>query len=343
MKKNNLEFDISYFSKLHSVAKNLSNIIPNFSEEVDIEPLLNKIFVGRPYFAFNKIFQFEDVLIAPIDCEQPIIFESTPMSSAEASRHLAILGSCALAINQENRQYYLAVKARKRVNENYSINKNSKKTFGKLFVLGLPIFIDDKEAGAATILCDFDGNIIFDFVVGYQLFSEKLFGRVFKNHAKTTKEINYNPYHTIPKFKNIKIEHNAMTAILPVMQKEQCAGHFDNFPILPVGVLAYMAINTLEHLLNSITNAHTFKYYLLSAEMDVLSPTSIDEESELEVKYEKNENKKYYFSWTMYSIPARKVLNTMNISFAQQKTFNKIENTGKLQELDQSLEWNKSI
>ena len=89
-------------------------------------------------------------------------------------------------------------------------------------------------------------NIIFDFTVGYQIFSDKLFERVFKAHAKPTKQIDYSPYQKVPQFKDIEIKENVMTAILPTMKIEQCAGHFDNFPILPVGVLAYMAINTIE-------------------------------------------------------------------------------------------------
>lgn len=338
MKKNNLEFDISNFSKLHSVAKNLSNIISSRSIEIPIDPLLEKIFVGRPYFAFDKIYQFEDVLIAPVNYEQPIVFESTPMSSAEASRHLAILGSCAVAMNQENRQYYLAVKARKKVSDDV-VQKNISKS-SQLFVLAAPLFCNEKEAAAVTILTNSEGDIIFDFTVGYQIFSDKLFERVFKAHAKPTKQIDYSPYQKVPQFKDIEIKENVMTAILPTMKIEQCAGHFDNFPILPVGVLAYMAINTIGHFLNNITQNSGFKYHLLSAEMDVLSPTSIDEESELVLNYHEDEDNKYNFSWTMYSLPARKVLNTMNISFSDdEEAFDKIANENKLiEERDQSLE-----
>ena len=297
------------------IAKNLPNILLNSSKEISIDPLLNKIFVARPYFAFSKIYQSGDILISPVTQEQPIDFESTSMSSAEASRHLAILGSCALAINKEDRQYYLAVKARKKVGID-TINKNIFYNSSQLYVLAMPLFTNEKEAAAITILTNLEGDVIFNFMIGYQLFSEKLFDRVFKKHSKLTQRLDYSPYREAFKLKDIIVDNNILKATLPIMKAEQCAGHFDNFPMLPVGVLAYMAINTIGYFLNNITQNNNLRYYLLSAEMDVFAPTSINEESELMVSYTKCEGNQFHFSWVMSSLPLKKTLNTMNVSFS---------------------------
>jgi hypothetical protein len=152
-------------------------------------------------------------------------------------------------------------------------------------------------------------------MIGYQLFSEKLFNRVFKKHSKPTEKINYSPYREAFKFKDIVIDKNVLKATLPIMKAEQCAGHFDNFPILPVGVLAYMAINTIGNFLNSITQNSNLRYYLLNAEMDVMAPTYIDEESELIVTHSGCEGNKYHFSWVMNDMNSKNTLNTMNVSF----------------------------
>ena len=314
MKNNDFEFNLSNFNKLHLVAKSLPNILLHNSKEIPINPLLEKIFVSRPYFAFSKIYQSGDILISPVTQEQPIGFESTPMSSAEASRHLAILGSCALAINNEDRQYYLAVKARKKVGID-TINKNIFCSSSQLYVLAMPFFVNEKEAAAITILTNLEGDIIFNFMVGYQLFSEKLFNRVFKKHSKSTESVNYSPYREAFKFKDIVIGNNVLKATLPIMKTEQCAGHFDNFPILPVGVLAYMAINTIGDFLNNITQNTNLRYYLLKAEMDVMAPTYIDEESELIVNYSGREGNQHNFSWVMNSMNSKNTLNTMSVSF----------------------------
>lgn len=314
MKNNNFEFNISNFEKLHLIAKNLPSILLNKSKEIAIPSLLEKIFVSRPYFAFDKIYQFEDILIAPINSEQLIGFESSPMSSAEASRHLAILGSCAIAMNQNDCQYYLAIKARKRAEIN-TIDKGIFCDSKQFYALAYPLFCNEKEAGAATILVNLEGEIIFNFMVGYKLFSERLFSRVFKPHYKPTENINFSPYREVLKFKDINIDNNILRATLPAMKPIQCAGHFDNFPILPVGILAYMAINTIGVFLNHITHNNNLRYHLVLADMDALFPTSIDQEAELAVTFLGERNDHYSFSWIMNDMQKR-ALNTMNISFA---------------------------
>ena len=203
----------------------------------------------------------------------------------------------------------------------------------------MPYFVDKNKATAITVLTNLKGDIIFDFMTGYQIFPDKLFDRIFTKHSKSTEKLHYSPYREEFKFKDITINQNTLKATLPKMKVEQCAGHFDNYPILPVGVLSYMAINTVGYFLNNITKNHNLRYHLSSAEMNVFIPTSIDEESELIVNYSKCENNEYYFSWVMRDNSLDKILNTMNISFSISHEIFNIETKdkiyAKLAELDQ--------
>ncbi len=92
----------SFYQKnmLQKVARDFDLImLSNQLKEVSIEQILTKICVSPPYFAFQKIYQYQDLLIAPITPEQPQGNELGKISITEAGRHLAILGSCLLALN----------------------------------------------------------------------------------------------------------------------------------------------------------------------------------------------------------------------------------------------------
>lgn len=335
MKNNKFTFDIQDFKKIHSVVKDLDNILFNEAKEVPLDSLTSKICVSRPYFAFNKIYQFNKILIAPINKEQPLSFESTPITSAETSRHLAILGSCALGAINDERRYYLAVKGRKRagndlINEEY-ISKHS-----QTYALAMPLLLDKKEASAVAVLVNNKGQIIFNFKVGYQVFP-KQFSRVFRNYYNPTKEIAFNPYFENLSFNQIVINDNILKARLPNLTIDQCAGHFDDFPMLPAGILAYMSINTAEVFLNHITNNPNLKYYLFHADMNVIAPISVDKKVELVVTYLGYKNNRYNFSWVMNDLSTDKILNTMNISFCASHELFSIQKKNKIEKLEQEL------
>ena len=175
-------------------------------------------------------------------------------------------------------------------------------------------------------------------MVGYQVFSQELFNRVFKKHYKPTEKINYSPYREAFKFEDIVIKQETLRAILPPMKAEQCAGHFDNFPILPVGILSYMAISVIGDFLKNITNNINLRYYLFNAEMDVIAPTIIDEKSEIIATYSGYKNNQYSFSWIMRSLPLKKVLNTMNISFCVSHEICSIRTKNKIDDLSAKLD-----
>ena len=81
------------------------------SQEININDILKKICVSPPYFAFKKIYKYQNYFIAPFRVEQSEHQEGNKISIAESGRHLAIAGSIANAFTTNSKHYYLAMNA----------------------------------------------------------------------------------------------------------------------------------------------------------------------------------------------------------------------------------------
>ena len=106
MKNNQSNLTHFSYNRLKFVADNLLNILFTKAEEVSISEILKKICVSPPYFAFKKIYRYENILIAHITPEQPMNDEIGYISIGEAGRHMAILGTCVCTFNQNEKHYY---------------------------------------------------------------------------------------------------------------------------------------------------------------------------------------------------------------------------------------------
>lgn len=283
------------------------------SEKLPINSILEKICVSPPYFAFKEIYRYKEFLIAPVIPEQPIGNEITPISSAEASRHLAILGSIVLAFKEEEKKYYLATKAVKKIGD--SVDKNTLDKATKLYAVAVPVSSATRRVSARTFLVTEKGEIIFTFYIEFSKFSEKLFERFFSEHLAITRQVNYNPHAEIIELKDIIIKDNRLTAKLPTIKPEKCAGHFDNAPMLPVGILSYILINTIGKLWSKIEGGDSnIKYYLFSADMTLFAPTNIHREEIVEIDFLGKNGNIYNFSW-LVKTQTGEPLNEMKISF----------------------------
>jgi hypothetical protein len=303
---------MSDFSRIHLIAKNLPKILSNNPKEIDIDPLLEKIFVSRPYFAFDKMYQFEDAVISPIVSQQAIEFEMTPMASAEAGRHLAILGSCSLAITETEAKYYLASKAlKKTINITDSVCDKSK----KLYVIAVAKSAGKMECFADTALVNEDGEIIFEMDISFQKLSEKLFNRVFKEHLRPTNKITYNPYKNTARLENIIQNDGGLTADLPIIKDEDCSGHFDGAPMMPVGIMSYIITNHIGEFLKKIDGATQNKYYLLEADLKLFEPTNIKNIEFVTIEYQGKVGNIHKISWIVKNA-AGNIRNTMKLLFA---------------------------
>ncbi len=318
--KKDIEAQISHqFELLGNSAKEIFS--SGFGEVVDVNSVLEKIFVDRPYFAFTSLHKKGEIWIGKVVAEQPISNESTNISSAEASRHMAILGSCALSEFTEEKKYYLAVKARMNKGSEIKDYLKSSKNGEELYVFAKKLFLDDKEGIAATIITDANGKIIFQFEVGYTIIKPKIFEKVFKKHYKDISfDPQQNPYRSLPSLSNISYLNDfALRATLHKTLPENCSGHFNRFPMWPVGAMAYICIKTVGEFLKKIIQDENAKFILHSARMDVFIPPIIDEDTNFTLFYcgsSPSEPNIHRFSWVMNSLSSgSEVYNTMFISF----------------------------
>lgn len=310
------------FSKIDSIivalCSNITSVLGYKKSdivEVKILEILEKICVRPPYFAFENIYSYGEILLSKVPVQQKLGIEFEPISSAEASRHLAILGSCVLGINEKERMFYLAHKAIMSSGKYFTLSKEERSS--NIYAIAIPQNSLKMEASAKTILVDENFTVLFDFDITFQKMSKRLFSRIFHNHLQETMSYDYNPYESshLVKLKDVSIKGNVMTGKLPIVKPEYCAGHFDEAPMLPVGILSYVIIWSVGEFLIEITKNSNIKTYLANAEMELFAPTcSLDREEIVEITYNGKEIDKYNFSWITKDNVGT-VINTMRISF----------------------------
>lgn len=279
-------------------------------ENVELGKILPNICVSHPYFAFDTIYKKDDVFITKLPVEQKITFESTPVSSAEASRHLAILATCAISSNESEKHYYLSEEGRMSLIENNIIDFDS-----DLYVIAVKTASERKKASAVTALVNIEGKILYVFDIRFLKLRVNLFNKIFADTLEPTPTLDYNPYKNIRGLTNIRISNNRINANLPIIPKEDCSGHFDNAPMMPIGILAYMLINQIGLFLKNIHGGQKFNCFLNRAEIILFNPSSIKREEPLEIIYNGNIGKEHFFSWKVFSADDGTLLNEMKISF----------------------------
>lgn len=202
--------------------------------------LTQLIEVTKPYYAFQGIAEDNNTLRGIVCKEFEGTYELDGMSYSEAGRHLAILGSLAIAKTNpiKKKHYYLANKANvKRVYRTpYSdvlhIGEMSTKSFNK------------RNAVAEGCIKTADGKVIYEIEVEYSVLTEVLFNRMFSQHKQNTdSKPNYNPYRNSIHFKDTVKTDTICSASLGKVESNDCVGHFDNYPALPVARIAQALIN----------------------------------------------------------------------------------------------------
>ncbi len=202
-----------------------------------IEDVLNKISVKPPYFALsNMVMANNETLSAQIPVEQNMGSECGVISAAEAGRHMAILGSCALALKNSNptRHYYLAVEAKvKKISNLFE----SAILFGKANVVSLT-----KRSGIVfTKLLTETGQLLYTIEVSYKILHHNLFEKLFKQNKYINPIIPTfnNPYlNEIPLSKSV-FEDDKLKTVLGPLKPHECQGHFPEFPAVPVAILMH--------------------------------------------------------------------------------------------------------
>jgi hypothetical protein len=234
------------------------------------------ICVTKPYYALQHLQQLENgVLQAEVLVENNDSGEATLVSGAETGRHLAILGSCALALENplSIRHFYLATKATiVRNDATASIFRSEKQDKIRLIAQAKVTRLD---LGSKTGMAEMNffteaGILVYNIQVSYTVLKAELFRKLFqKNLRPGTVFTGETPYTRNVAISNLQLGGPAISGSLGVIQPSQCVGHFDDYPALPVAMMssafARMAGIHLQQLLQNDRLAYSVKHAALNA------------------------------------------------------------------------------
>lgn len=277
----NHDFRFFGFKKLNYVADNLLDILFNEATEVPISTILDKICVSPPYFTFKKVYKYQNILIAQVKAEQPIDNEIASISIGEAGRHMAILGTCICAIDQGDKYYYLVKNAKTSlmIQDIGSLCNNE----DDLYIAIESRYIDSKIANAYGILFNTEKKVIYQLEASYNKVKTSLFSRLFKNHAEEIKPLKESPYTKQITFENKEINYERLLFSMPEIEKERCAGHFKNYPILPTAFIIYNIISHVGNFLLEKSNKK--RYYITEVGLSLLELLFLKSKKEVEITY----------------------------------------------------------
>jgi len=196
--------------------------------------------VTAPYLAFSELTQVDTgVWRTELTPEQPRHNELGVIPACEVGRHLALLGAAATALQNpaSGKHFYLATTAT--IENHSSIGDASSAT---LIAQGKQLGIQGKQAMASATLHTPMGEHLFSLSIGYQIISSRVFERMFKAHlrldAPTETPLDTRSVYARP----LEIEAESLSTQSFVSHPyevltEHCAGHFPNYPCLPVAIL----------------------------------------------------------------------------------------------------------
>jgi hypothetical protein len=205
-------------------------------EPLDISEICKRIAVHRPYFAFSELKASirDKKIIGIFSAEQQTGFELGPISSAELGRHLAILGSCAAALDgPDEMTYYLASKGRLKLLPNTDeVQKNQSG-------IAIAAVTNRNRRTMTAEVLGYSGPFAAHLWCEYQVLSHEVFSRVFSGHyTGSIPRPDSSPYSTPVAFDVLSSSGNNIVVRTREVESENFSGHFDNYPSWPVAILA---------------------------------------------------------------------------------------------------------
>ncbi len=220
--------------------------------------ICHSIDVDKPYYALQGLCETgSGEVYAEIDVERLEYDEISPISLAEAGRHLAILGSCALSLINKNKSkhYYLASNASILLHSS-KISPFKGQQQRKLKCFAKAVHLDDKTRTGSVSSRIYTENeqLIFTLDLTYFILREILFKKMFRQQQTKLLPDNFivdNPYKFPVTLKQINITENRLTCTLGKIETYQCIGHFPGYPALPVSILTSALLDSVGIFLKS--------------------------------------------------------------------------------------------
>jgi hypothetical protein len=197
-----------------------------------VERALARISVAPPYFDLTDLVEEGEGIVTATVPEAPTEApEAGAVVAAQVARHLAILGSCAVALSRDDdkRHHYLATRA------HYTRMANAPSTVeGPLRAKAIGSWVDKRSARALVTLSTADDQALNLLDVEYTVLAPKMFTRfnppidldaveAAAAAAGTPNEVERRPG-------GIRVDAGPIPA-------EMCAGHFPDYPAAPVAIV----------------------------------------------------------------------------------------------------------
>ncbi len=193
------------------------------------------IMVESPYNILQDIELLEDGSVAAsvINEYQPKE-EGGPIGGAEFGRHVAILGSIALAIalKHNHSHYFLAVRAiiKRQHTDVYKMDK--------LTLKATPLKLGKRKGVIYGEMYGRNNEILNLADVEYLILEKHVFAKLYERHRKDSPVKNtFSPYIKRRSLSNILIDGSTGRAEYGTVLDHECEGHFKHFPALPVAII----------------------------------------------------------------------------------------------------------
>jgi acyl-coenzyme A thioesterase PaaI-like protein len=200
------------------------------------EELRQYIAVRQPYYALSNITIARDgYLIADVPIEMKDHNEVPGISLSEAGRHVAILGTLALANEnpRKEKHYYLATDAMFERTHPEAISEEGCKAIAKV------VSLNRKEGVVHGRLYSKSNRLTYNAEVRYAVLHERIFERLFARYEMGTDSLFVgNPYALKTPLRIESHDNKQFTGVIDRVEKSDCAGHFHRFPALPVARIA---------------------------------------------------------------------------------------------------------
>ena len=196
---------------------------------VDEQRLRGRICVSAPYLALDTPSYAGGQLRATATADLPLGPERGPMGSTELSRHAAIAGLCcaALAQDDDRRRYYLAQCA-----EYTSFPVAA--PYGTQVTFTAQLGSMNKRSAHASVTATAQCEPLARLEVEYTILTEYAFERLFRTRYRPTREQTEINTH-LPGVRTVEPDRARLE--VAAVPEAACAGHFKNYPALPVALL----------------------------------------------------------------------------------------------------------
>ncbi|MDJ0762013.1 MAG: hypothetical protein QNJ97_03410 [Myxococcota bacterium] len=247
------------------------------SQKISQEIIFEKISVRPPYYRLGELTLQGGEVHAKIIPEQPLSNELGPIGAPEVGRHLAILGSCAVGLQNPSgqRSFYLADRAKmRRLRYGYPSQAGS----AYLMCRGRGEMLDKRSAVAECVM-GYENKDLFEIQVHYKVLSKSLFSKLFKEQKMDMRasprpeteseedkkqyiQMRSNPFLDDIALCDVAIANNTLTGTVEQIDPTLCKGHFPEYPALPVAILMQYFKKSLEPLVKHMLGRSDVVFYI---------------------------------------------------------------------------------